>query len=92
MFLYGLLELIKEEKSERYDEISEQISKVIASYLYPKYQNAFDKINFNTYNLDVIDDYYKMMSGCADGEEGRCYCESNDGLFLLIKLALNEIF
>lgn len=91
MFLYGVLDLIKAGKSEACGFVDENLSTGIATALCKKYSATFD----NTFNADCIseiDEYYKNAIGCADGNEDRHYnCEESDGLYLLLKLALDEI-
>ena len=53
----------------------------------------FEENGFNVDNIPPIDEYFRQWSGIADGQEMRKYaCQSDDGLILIIKLALNEIF
>ncbi len=89
-FLYGLLELIKTEKIENTEIVSTKISDGIATYLYSKYKCEFDSVGFNLDNLECINEYYKSYSG-IDGTEGIYRCNKKDGIYFLIKLALNEI-
>ncbi len=91
MFLYGVCQLLKEGKNESCTIVEEKFITGIASYLYNKYNDVFYEI-CHTDNLEPIDDYYKELYGIADGvEEKRYCCEENDGLWLVLKIALNEM-
>lgn len=91
MFLYGVLDLIKAGESETCSFVEENLRTGIATALYEKYNDIF----YNTFNADYIseiDEYYKNAVSCADGNGDKHYnCEEPDGLYLLLKLALNEI-
>ncbi len=92
MFLYEILALIKEGKKEATVSIEDALSKGVATYLCSKYPNEFSEV-LSCDNIEKIDLYYKNSSGLPDGVEWRRYdCTSEDGLYLLLKLALNEIF
>ena len=92
LFLYGVLELIKNQKSETCSFINSNLSSGIATALFNKYQTEFEHIHFNRDNIENVDDYYKTVIGVADGKINQYSCDENDGLYLVIKLALNEIF
>ena len=92
MFLYGVIELIKNNKIETVSAVEEKLSTGIAEYLYSKHTDTFDSIGFNTDCIESIDVFYKNFAGEADGAEGKYVCEEKDGLYLILKLALNEIF
>lgn len=92
MFLYGVLSLIKTGESIKYNIIEEKIGTGIASFLFFKYEKHFSKVGFNPDNLEVIDEFYKKSFGITEGQENKYDCQENDGLYLIIKLALNEVF
>lgn len=91
MFLLTLLNMISNGKSERCDIIEDALGSGVATFLRNKYTDCFcGAIDDSLTNLD---NYYKRFSGCADGNEFRKYlCGDNDGLALLIALALNDIY
>ena len=92
LFLYGVLELIKEQKKETCAFVEDNISKGIATVLYNKYTNTFNKCDFDSDKCKLIDEHFKTLIGVVDGKESTYFCEENDGIFLILKLALNEIY
>ena len=92
IFLYGVLAAIKENESLSYSVVEEQLSKGIAGFLFPKYEKFFKNVGFNADNLEAIDNFYKTSCGIVDGQENKYDCQENDGLYLIIKIALNELF
>ena len=62
----------------------------IASILYSKHSKIFDSVAFDSDKCQEIDEYYKAYVGVTDGKEENYACESNDGPYLLIKLALEN--
>lgn len=92
IFLYTVIDLISHGESKTCTYIEAQLCNGIAKKMYELYSCAFDQNNFNKDCIPEVDKFYKKMSGLADGQEMRKYgCEANDGLALLIKLALNYI-
>ena len=91
LFLYALLQLIKDGKRESCAFVESKLSAGIASALREKYPTVFSE-SLSSDIINEIDQYYKKWSGCSDGEENKYACEVQDGLYLLIKLALNEIY
>ena len=71
--------------------VESKLSSGIASALREKYPTVFSE-SLSADNINEIDRYYKKWSGCSDAEESKYVCEVQDGLYLLIKLALNEIY
>jgi hypothetical protein len=93
VFLLTLLELVGTGKKESCSYVEETMESGIASALYSKYKDYFDRNGFNPENLDSVDTYFHQWSGCADGAEMRRYaCSQEGGLLLLVALALNEIY
>ena len=93
IFLLGTLHLMALGKKESCDFIEENLAKGIATTLYQKYTKVYDECGFNPDNTPNVDTYYdEQWNGVADGKEGLYVCGKNDGLQLLIALALNEIF
>ena len=93
MFLSALIDLISEGKTETCTSMEEALSPGVASKLCASYRHAFEKSGFDLDNIDGINEYYKQWTGVANGEELRKYaCKESEGLQLLVKLALNEIF
>ena len=92
-FLFTLIDLISQGKKESCSQMEEALASGIATKLYSSYTSAFKNNNFNTDSISEIDEYFKQWSGISDGQEFRKYnCVANDGIELIIKLALNEIF
>ena len=66
LFLYCLLDLIKEQNYEKTTFINDHLASGISTILYKKYKTVFDKLSFNTDNLEAIDKYYQDLLGVAD--------------------------
>jgi len=92
MFLYGVLSAIKANESLAYNTVDEQLRNGVASFLFSKYEKHFRNVGFNGDDLEAIDNFYKMSCGIVDGQENKYDCQENDGLYLIIKIAFNEIF
>lgn len=93
IFLYTMLDLILHGKSETCTDVETLLSHDIASKMYMSYTSFFEQNGFHRDNIPQIDEYYKQWSGVADYQEMRKYSfKADDGLALIIKLALNEIF
>ena len=93
MFLFAVMDLIKDGKKESAIYVEEHISTGIASSLFKKYKNEFIQAGFSIDHVESIDNYYKeQYNGVADSLEHKYRCEKEDGLYLIIKIALNEIF
>jgi len=90
IFLYAILDLIKNQKRENISFIEENLNNGIATVLYSKYSEYFDRLCIGKDNLLLADNYYKKYAGVADGCEGKYACEENDGLYLIVKLALES--
>lgn len=91
MFLYTVIDLILQGKSETCADIEALLPKGIATKMYTSYSAFFAQTGFNKDCIPEVDEYYKKWSGIADGQEMRKYnCDANDGLALIIKLAFNE--
>lgn len=92
MFLYTVIDLILQGKSETCADIEAMLPMGIASKMYASYSAFFEQTGFNKECIPEVDKYYTKWSGIADGQEMRKYnCNANDGLALIIKLAFNEI-
>ena len=73
-------------------EIEAALTNGVATALYKKHP-AYFKQSISLDILENINEYFKKWAGCANGEEYRKYlCNENQGLYLLIVLALNEIY
>ena len=93
MFLSILLDLVSKGDKVSCIEVEAALSSGVATKLYSSYNSFFEENGFNVDNIPPIDEYFRQWSGIADGKEMRKYaCQSDDGLILIIKLALNEIF
>lgn len=91
MFLYTVIDLILQGKSETCDDIEALLSKGIASKMYTSYTSFFEQTGFNKDCIPEVDEYYRKWSGIADGQEIRKYdCNAGEGLALIIKLTLND--
>ncbi len=89
MFLYAILKLIRQGKTEDSMLIQDKLSQGVASYLYQKYRIEFESLCPD--NLEELDMYYKQWNGVSDGKLEAYECTEKDGLYLLVKLVLNDI-
>ncbi len=92
LFIYGLIDLIKDHQQMNVKTVEENLLSGIATFLYRKYSDVFEKVDFNQENILDIDEYFRKWLGVASDVEDRKYnCCDDDGICLLIKLALNDI-
>ena len=93
LFLLTVLEMQMEGCRESCESIEAFISQGVASRLYSKYVKYYDSNGFNPDLVGGVDDYYMKWSGCVNGCAERKYAVSDEnGLGLLIALALNDIY
>lgn len=90
-FLLVVLKLISDGKKETCSYIEEVIKEGVATALLNKYPEEFNESSFASDWAESVDTYYKQWNGCADGQEYKYECEEDDGLALVIGLALNGI-
>ena len=92
-FIFVLFRLLKDGEKERCSCIETAIGTGVATYLFSKYQHAFEDVQFAEKNLVYIDAYFKSTwAGCADGEEFRKYdCKESEGLWLLFSLIIENV-
>lgn len=93
LFLIVLIDLISQGETVKCTLIEEKIADGIASFVYKSFEKVFERYDFDLDNIVKIDDYFKQWSGVADEQEFRKYCcKDVEGLQLIVKLALNDIF
>lgn len=93
MFLMATIKMIASGEHESTNTIEAKISDGVASYLSKKYKDYYESLRFDYDNCESIDAYYmNKCIGCADGREGDYNCAKNDGLVLIINLAINDVF
>ena len=90
-FLFETLSLISKGEHELISDIEKHIQNGdIVCYINNKY-----KCDMNPDTYEMIEQYYKKQwSGCAEGAEDRRYGlqNENDGLLLIVALALNDVY
>ncbi len=91
IFLYVLLALIRQGTQENIHTVQDKLSIGVASYLYQQYEDIFNHYYFHTDNLEALDEYFRLWNDVSDDNLPKYDCGENDGLYLLIKLALNDI-
>ena len=91
-FLLVTLKLLADGYMEKCDYVEENISgSGIASALVEKHGDVYRNV-LNQDSVRAIDEYYhENWSGIADGQENKYLCSDN-GLQIVIAVALNEIF
>ena len=83
MFLYVILNLIKNTQKENCNVLSDKVNTGIADYLYFKYEHYFVDSSFDKCKLKDINEFYNA--------ERKYKCSNDEGLYLLVAIALNEI-
>lgn len=91
MFLYIILDLIKNTEKENCNMLSGKVNKGIADYLYSKYEQYFVDSSFDKCKLKDINEFYKNYSTEFYNAERKYKCSNDEGLYLLVAIALNEI-
>jgi hypothetical protein len=92
LFLTTLLNLAAQGETESVQYIEENIQKGIASVLYKKYHKVFEENSVDIAEIQNADEYYRQLKGCMDQPDRKYNLNDNDGILLLVALALNEIF
>lgn len=92
VFLLTLLHMNANGIKESCNTIESAMVDGVATMLFNKYASQFaDTLNAD--HLEEIDAYYKKFVGHVEGNEDRKYmCAGKDGLYLLIALALNDLY
>lgn len=89
MFLYGVLDLIKDGKQENCSVLAERANNGIATYLVKENKSFFERNGLRPDKIHEADEFYRNYATEFDRADSVYACDENDGLFLLIKLALN---
>ena len=93
LFLIVTVKMIASGEHESVETIEAKIAEGVSSYLVSHYKEYFESIYFDYDNCESIDEYYKNeWSGCADAKEEKYNCGTNDGLVLIVNLALDDAF
>ncbi len=92
MFLYGVIELIKNGEIETVDILEEKILTGVASYLYFKYPDTFEAVGFDGSDVELVDAFFKKSIGLSDDADRKYLCKEKEGLYFILKLALNEVY
>lgn len=88
-FLFSLVALLKEGKSETCARIDENLESGIATYLLQKYPDAC-KVYEGC--VTEIDRYFQDQRGCAEDVASDFFkVQENDGLWALLTLAIDHI-
>lgn len=90
-FLYVIIDLIKNSKKENCNVLSNNVNTGIADYLYSKYEEYFVKGNFDKYKTQDVNEFYKNYIEEFDRAKRKYNCSNDEGLYLLLAIALNEI-
>lgn len=92
VFLLILLEMVSCGETETCESVKDAFADGVATMLFKKFPSYFNGL-LDTECLASVNEYYKRLLGCADSTEFRKYsCKKDNGLTLLIALALNEIY
>lgn len=90
-FLYVIIDLIKNSKKESCKILADTVRTGIADYLYPKYEEYFVKGSFCQYKTQEVNEFYKNYIEEFDRAEKKYNCSNDEGLYLLLAIAMNEI-
>ena len=91
MFLYVILDLIKNTEKENCNMLSDKVNIGIADYLYSKYEQYFVNVGFDKIKIKDVNKFYKNYSAEFYNAERKYNCSDGEGLYLLLAIALNEI-
>lgn len=91
MFLYVILDLIKNTEKENCNVLSDKVNTGIADYLYSKYEQYFVNVGFDKSKIKDVNEFYKNYSAEFYNAERKYNCFDDEGLYLLLAIALNEI-
>lgn len=92
IFLITVLGLISSGTKVSCGIIEDALSSGVATKLWSLHKSVFEENGFNEDYIHEVDEYFRQWAGIADGQEMRKYaCTPDDGLALIIMLALNEI-
>ena len=91
MFLYVILDLIKNTEKENCNLLSDKVNTGIANYLYDKYEQYFTNVGFDKFKVKDVNEFYKNYSAEFYNTERKYNCSNDEGLYLLLAIALNEI-
>lgn len=90
-FLITVAHLIHNAKKISCSDVQQNLNSGIATYLYKKHRAFFDELSCSEF-LPELDDFYRQFIGCVEGSEDRKYaCKHDEGLVLILALALNEM-
>lgn len=94
IFFSVLHDLIRSGMTESCADVEAHFSTGAATYLNEKYPDAFMQMGgIPDESLKELDQYYASYAGCVCGSEYHKYdCLENEGLWLLIMLALNNMY
>lgn len=91
-FLLALLDILDNGEKCSCETVEKKFSTGIVDYLYSLFKPYFDKNAFDLAFSENIDAYYKNLYGVVDGREYKYSCTQDDGIKLLIGLAIDNIY
>lgn len=89
MFLYAILDMIKNSKKESCNELANKVNFGVASYLATKYTDYFNNVHKD--KIEELDDLFRNYIEEFDEKVSKYNCDDDEGLYLLIAIALNEL-
>lgn len=91
-FLIAIANLIHNAEKISCTDVQDNLNSGIATYLYKKYRTSFDELSCSEF-LPELDNFYRQFTGCTESFENSKYsCNSDEGLVLILALALNVMF
>lgn len=88
-FLYATLNLIKHGEKETCEELEKNVRNGVATYLSAKYKEYFTEIP--QYKIDEADNYFRDQEAEFADSDRSYDCRGDEGLYLLISIALNKL-
>lgn len=88
-FLYAVLDMIKHSEKETCEELGKHVSSGVTTYLSEKYQEYFSDVHPDA--IKEADRYFRDYCAAFDEAERKYDCGGDEGLYLVISIALNMI-
>lgn len=88
-FLYAVLNMIKHSEKEECEELEKHVNSGIATYLSEEYKEYFSNVHPDA--IKEADRYFQDYRAAFDDADRKYGCEEDEGLYLLISIALNMI-
>lgn len=88
-FLYAVLDMIKHFEKETCEELAKHVSSGVATYLSGKYKEYFPDVHPDF--IKEADRFFQDYWDAFEVADRKYDCGENEGLYLVISIALNLI-